>query len=592
MEQEVTLVSRTPEQLIRSPSAIQVVTGEDIRRSGATSLPEALRLAPNLNVAQTSSSGWAISSRGFNNTLANKLLVMIDGRTVYTPLFAGVFWDVQNTLLADVDRIEVVSGPGATLWGANAVNGVINIVSKNARDTQGTLIEGGGGSFLQDYGAVRYGGSVGSNFFYRVYGFRFDREPMLLANKREVTNAWDMSQGGFRADWLPSSENILTVQGDFYSGTIEGIGNDTTVDGQNVLGRWTRVISDESDLSVQLYVDRTWRRVPGVFSEDLRTYDLDLQHRFPLGERQSITWGGGYRLMEDDVGNAGVISFLPGKRNLQLFSFFVQDEVTLVPDRLRLTFGTKLEHNDYSGFEYEPSGRLAWQVTPNQLLWSAVSRAVRSPSRIDSDVLIPSPLGDVVSNDDFVSEDVLAFELGYRIQPHRRVTLSAATFFNLYDNIRSLEPVSTNQFLIRNRNHAESWGVELLGTWQIREWWRVRGGYTFLERRVAREEGGLDLNRGRAEGNDPRHQVLLQSMFNLPRNVEIDLVGRFVDTLPSPNVPSYFTFDARLGWRPTEHVEFSVVGQNLWDEQHPEFGSATSRQEVPRSVFGKVTLRF
>src|SRR5437773_5968670 len=363
---EVTSVSRRPEKLAETASAIQVITQEDIHRSGVTSLPEALRLAPNLQVAQVNSHDWAISARGFNNTLANKLLVMIDGRAVYTPLYAGVFWEVQNVLLEDVDRIEVVSGPGGTLWGANAVNGVINIITRSAKDTQGLLVTGGGGSLLQDFGAVRYGGAAGSNFFYRIYGQRFDRNNSVLANGNNARDQWDMTQGGFRTDWFPSDANTVTFQGDSYAGSEQGAPADTKVDGQNAVGRWTHAFSQESELQVQMYFDRTWRKIPNQLAEDLKTYDLDFQHRFACGERQTIVYGAGYRLMQDRVKNTPAISFLPPNRDLQLFSGFVQDEITLVPERLKFTIGTKLEHNDFSGWEIQPSARLAWMPATNQ----------------------------------------------------------------------------------------------------------------------------------------------------------------------------------------------------------------------------------
>jgi len=355
MHIEVTSVSRSPERLFDAASAVQVITGDDVRRSGATSIPEALRLAPNLDVAQVNSHDWAISARGFNNTIANKLLVMIDGRTVYTRLYAGVFWDVQNVLLEDLDRIEVVSGPGGTLWGANAVNGVINIITKSAKDTQGTYLSGAGGSLLQDFGAARYGGSIGTNLYYRVYGQRFDRNSTVFPSGQDAADSSEMTQGGFRLDWYPSDGNTLTLQGDAYGGNEQGQPSDTTLNGQNVLGRWTHTFSPESDLQVQTYFDRTWRRIPGTFAEDLKTYDFDFQHRFALGERQSIVWGAGYRLMQDEVENSPALAFLPPNRNLQLFSGFLQDEITLIPERLKFTAGTKVEHNDFSGVEVQPS---------------------------------------------------------------------------------------------------------------------------------------------------------------------------------------------------------------------------------------------
>jgi len=596
MNVEVTSVSKRPEPLFSSPSAIQVITQEDIRRSGASSIPEALRLASNLQVAQTDSRQWAISARGFNNGLANKLLVLIDGRTVYTPLFADVFWDVQDTLMEDVDRIEVVSGPGATLWGANAVNGIINIITKNAKDTQGTLLTTGGGTLLNDFVGARYGGKLGENLYFRVYGKYFDRDKTVFANGSDATNDWRMGQGGFRLDWLPPSGDTLTLQADGYSGAFDQPGSsDTTVNGQNMLGRWTHPLAEDSDLSLQLYWDRTHRLVPNTFSEDLNTYDFDFQHRFPVGQRQSILWGAGYRLMADEVGNSPGVAFLPPKRNLQLFSIFLQDEIWLLPERLQLTLGSKVEHNDYSGFEGEPSVRLAWTPSPRQTFWGAISRAVRSPSRVDRDLFVPAaPPFAIAGGPEFDSEKLLAYELGYRVRPYDRLSLSLAAFYNDYSDIRSLSTnaLSNNALVIQNNNRAEEWGAELSGNFQVTDWWRLRGGYTYLYKQVYLKPGGSDLNRGRAEGNDPQNQFVLQSMLDLPCHVELDCVLRYVDTLPSPNVPSYFTADVRLGWRPIQNLEFSIVGQNLWDEQHPEFGMAPTRQEIPRSVYGKVTWRF
>ena len=591
MNQDVSVVTRRPEKLLESPSAVQVITGEDIHRSGATSLPEALRLASNLEVAQVNSHDWAISARGFNNTLANKLLVMIDGRSVYTPLDAGVFWDVQNVLLDDVDRIEVVSGPGGTLWGANAVNGVINIVTKSARDTQGILVEGGGGSFLQDSGAIRYGGSVGTNLFYRVYGQRFDRNAALLPSGKNAPDSWDMSQGGFRLDWYQTEENTFTLSGDSYAGSENTLPGNTFLDGQNLLGRFTHTISDTSDLSVQAYFDRTWRDISQSFGEDLKTYDFDFQFRFALGSRQSITWGAGYRLMQDEVHNTAALAFIPPKRNMQLFSGFIQDEVTLLPDRLQLSLGTKLEHNDFSGLEAQPSARLAWTPTERHTIWAAVSRAVRSPSRIDTDVELPGvPPFRLIGDKNFQSETVLAYEAGYRVRPIDRATFSLATFYNDYNNLRAFAPTSPTTFIINNGFNGQSWGVELSGTYQATDWWRLRAGYTYLHQDLW--PGSAKSAPNLQEGNDPQHQVMLQSIMNLPAHFQLDVTGRYIDTLQNPSVPSYVSFDARVAWWWKDKVEISLVGQNLWDNQHPEFGAAATRQEIPRSVFAKIALWF
>ncbi len=596
MNQEVTMVSRKPEPLSESPSAIQVIRGEDIRRSGALTLAQALRLAPNLQVAQQNAHDWAITSRGFNgaplsnNSLANKLLVMIDGRSIYTPLFGGVFWDAQQVLLEDIDRIEVVSGPGASLWGDNAVNGVINVVTKSAKDTQGLYLSGGAGSFMQDMAGVRYGGRAGTNLFYRVYVERFDHNSTTI-NGLDQRDDWNMTQGGFRLDYFPSTTDSLTLQSDFYE-TFEGRPLATELNGENVLGRWTHTISEQNELSLQTYFDRTWRQFPTEnFAEELITYDLDFQHRFPLGNRQTIIWGADYRVYDDKVRNTETLTFDPEQRTLQLFSGFVQDEITVIDDVLKLTLGTKLEHNDYSGLEVQPSGRLAWMLTKRQTIWGAVSRAVRSPTRFDVDIKTPV-LGK--SNSEFDSEKVVSYEVGYRVRPHETLSLSFAAFYNTYDELRS---VNNNDnpppvLFFANGQEATSYGLEISGDYRPCEWWRMRGGYTYLETDVHATASNVIPESKVLEAIDPRHQVTLQSIMTLPHDVQFDLVGRYVSgltetTLPTPPVPGYITFDARLAWT-FKNVEFALIGQNLAQPTHREFSS----QEIPRSVFGKVTLRF
>ena len=355
---EVTSVSRRPEPLARAPSAIQVITQQDIRRSGASSLPEALRLATNLEVAQVDSRQWAISARGLNSTTANKLLVLIDGRTVYTPLFSGVFWDVQDVPLEDIDRIEVISGPGATLWGANAVNGVINVITKNAKDTQGLLLSGGGGTELRGFGTAQYGGTLGSAVHYRVYGSGLTRQPTVLPTGLDAADDWHFGQGGFRLDWDPSQVSHVSFQGDLYDGRIsQPSAPDIAVSGENLVGRWSRTLSANADLRAQLYYDRTHRDIPGTFGEDLDTYDVDLQHHARLGASHDVVWGLGYRLINDRVANSSALAFLPAHVTRQWFTGFAQDEIALASD-LHLTLGTKIEHNDYTGVEIQPSGRV------------------------------------------------------------------------------------------------------------------------------------------------------------------------------------------------------------------------------------------
>jgi iron complex outermembrane receptor protein len=607
MKQQVTMVSRRPEKWFAAPSAVQVITGEDIRRSGATSLPEALRLAPNLQVAQVDTTSWAITARGFNSAspvgtgtgfsvgVADKLLVLMDGRTLYSPLFAGVFWDVQDTLLEDIDRIEVISGPGGALWGANAVNGVINIVTKSAKDTQGVLVSGGGGIQPQDFTGLRYGGTLATNVYFRVYGKYFDRDSTVFPNGTEATNDWRMGQGGFRMDWLPPNGDTVTLQGDGYAGRIQQPNlPDATASGQNILGRWTHLTGDESDINLQLYWDRTYRAIPGIGPDTLNTYDVDFQHRFPIGRRHKAIWGLGYRLISDNFQNGPVLSFFPPKRNLQLFSGFVQDEIALVPDRLELTVGTRLEHNDYTGFEVEPNVRLAWTPTERQTVWGAVSRAVRIPSRADRDLVVHVPPETILGSPNTISEEVVAYELGYRIRPVSSLLLSLATFYNTYDDLRSLEPSPTSPTTLVTDNglQGDSWGAELSGTYQVIKSWRLRGGYTYFDKDITLKPGSHDIFQGKGAGNDPNNQFLLQSMLDLPGHVQFDWVARYVARLPSPNVPSYFAMDVRAAWRPRRNLELALVGQNLWDSQHAEFGAALTRQEIQRSFYGKITLEF
>ena len=615
MDLDVTSVAKQPEPYRQAAAAIQVITGDEIRRSGASSIPEALRLADNLEVAQQNSHDWNISSRGFNTALANKLLVLMDGRTVYTPLYSGVFWDVQDYLLEDIDRIEVISGPGGTLWGANAVNGVINITTKSARDTQGLYVESGGGSELRGFGGVRYGGTLASNVYFRVYGKYFDRGDEVLPSGRDASDSWNMGQGGFRMDAEPSLQNTLTLQGDYYAGH-ENIpaGGTENVAGGNVLGRWSHAFSDDSDMSLQLYYDRTHIAVPktaifadpaGTLRDDLDTYDLDFQDRFHLGGRNQFVWGLGYRFTHDVVGNAPSVVFLPPVLDQNLFSGFVQDEIKL-QEKLFLTLGSKLEHNDYTGYEVEPSARLQWNATSRQMFWGAVSRAVRTPSRIDHDFEEPTGLGAPFNNlflpgTNFVSETLIAYELGYRAQLGSKVSTSISTFYNDYNNVRSstTTPVFGFPLVFHNNLKGETYGFELTADYQALDWWRLHGGYGLLKENIYVKSGQADFSHGLNETADPQQQFSLRSSMDLPENVELDAGLRWVDTLhnnngPKPGtVPSYFELDARLAWRPVKSLELSIVGQNLLHDQHPEYGfPSPTREEIARSIYGKITWQF
>ncbi len=606
MDVEVTSVSRHAEKLLDAAAAVEVVTCEDIRRAGASSIPEALRVAGVLNVAQKNPHDWGISARGFNTALANKLLVMIDGRTVYTPLFSGVFWDVQDYLLEDLERIEVVNGPGGTLWGANAVNGVINVTTKSAKDTQGLYSEVGGGTELRDFAAVRYGLAVQPGVYLRIYGKTADRDSAVNASDAEVADSWTTRRGGFRLDADLPAQSSLTVQGDLYRGSeyvvTSGI---QRVSGGNLLSRWVRSSSPDSSLRLQVYYDRTHLVDPITnqfgtnqnLTDDLETYDLDFQHRFPLLPRHAVVWGLGYRLTHDAVQNAMNTAFLPAQVDHQLFSAFLQDEIALA-DHLVFTLGSKLEHNDYTGWESEPSARLRWSVAPNQTLWAAISRAVRMPSRYDRDIFQPRPPPVVASGSkSFVSETVIAYEAGYRAQLTPDFSCSVSAFYNDYDHLRTFGPTpgTTRQFNFGNNLTGETHGLELSAQFQVRDGWRLRGSYGLLREHLRVKSGQTDLFGGLNETSDPEHQASLGSSWDVSRRVSFDMNLRWVDTLPTTNgvVPSYAELDARLAWQLSERLELSVVGQNLLHNHHPEFGIAIPRrEEIQRSVYGKAAWRF
>ena len=597
MDLVVTSVAKRPEKLSEAASAIQVITGDDIRRAGSTSLPEALRLASNLEVAQVDSRQWAISARGFNNVFADKMLVLVDGRTVYTPLYAGVYWDVQDTMLADLDRIEVISGPGATQWGANAVNGVINVTTKSAKDTQGGLLVAGGGTELRNSDEMRYGGKLAPNLYYRVYAKYSDRGDSVRPSGRKSDDAWRTGQVGFRMDYDAAAGDVLTLQGDVYDGDMGQVGPDNIrVNGGNLLGRWSRRFDDNSDLKVQVYYDRTHRRIPGSFTQDIDTYDVDFQHRRPLGPAHDFVWGLGYRFVQDNVVNTPANAFLPPEVGRGSFSAFAQDEIALSRDRLHLTLGTKVEHNDYTGFEIEPSARLAWRPDLKQTLWGAISRAVRTPSRIDRDLYSPAtPPYRITGGSKVVSEKLIAYEAGYRVQLEPQLAFSLATFINSYDDLRSLEPLNPPQaFPVAASSglRGRSAGAELTVEWQVAPRWRLRAGWTELRVRSEPQPGNLDRSARDSVARDPNRQISLRSLLDLSAKWECDATLRYVAPINMSSVPGYAEADLRLGWRPTAAWELSLLGQNLLHARHPEFNSPGTRRELQRAVYGKASWRF
>jgi len=635
MNLQVTSVSKRTQKVADAAAAIFVLTQEDIRRSGATSIPEALRLVPGLEVARIDQNKWAIGSRGFNGRFDNKLLVLIDGRSVYTPLFSGVYWNVQDVMLEDVDRIEVIRGPGATLWGANAVDGVINVITKKAKATQSAVVTAGAGTEERAAGGVRYGSKLGDNTYYRAYTKYFDWRPSVYPSGVTAHDGWDALRGGFRADWTPAGANSLTVQGDVYRSrfdetlTVASLSapysntfpNDGKYSGGNILGRWNHT-SEGSSMSLQMYYDNTTITDHSLFGDHQNILDIDFQDGFHAGNSQQFVWGLGYRSIHDKNDASFTVSLQPNQVTLNQFSTFLQDEISLVDNRLQITLGSKFERNEFTGFEIEPNARLLWNLTPNQSIWTAVSRAVRTPAlteeglRLNSQVIPPgtpanpTPLPAVVAvfgSHQFNSEDLLAYELGYRVQATKNLSLDIATFYNNYSNLRTAEPGAPYPegspaptdfvipFVAGNKMSGGTYGVELFADWKVVPKWRLVGSYSYLQMDIHKNIDSQDPTPDNPNGSSPRHQWYLRSSVDLPKHFEQDTTLRFVDHLPSLGLPSYYSLDAHLGWRPVNSLEFSIGGQNLLNNWHLEFMPDfvnTSPTVVKRSIFGSISVKF
>jgi iron complex outermembrane receptor protein len=588
---EITSVSKKQERLDDAAAAIYVITQEDIRRSGATSIPEILRLAPNLQVAQVDASQYAISARGFNSTTANKLLVLIDGRSVYTPLFSGVFWDVQDVLISNIERIEVISGPGGTLWGANAVNGVINIIRSKSSRTQGGQVHAGVGN-AENGTDVHYGGTLGEAGSYRIYGKKFNRDNTQRANGSDVPDAWHQERAGFRTDWSANGDEF-TLQGDAYQGVIDQANfADKTISGGKLMAHWNRMLNDGASLEVQSYYDHTRRIYPGTFGESLDIYDVEAQHSFIWHKTHNVVWGLGYRYSRDAVSNTALLAFLPADKTLTLANIFIQDNIAL-SDRLTLTIGTREESNNYTGAENQPNVRLAWKPNEQTLLWSAISRVVRTPSRIDREFFVPgtSPYTTYGGGPDFQSEKLTAYEIGYRIEPSVQTTFSISTFYNVYDKLRSLEPTGSTT-IFANRMKGDTYGIETWGSYSINEWWQVKAGYTLLRKNLRFEPGSGDITGVQAAGNDPGYQWSVRSLTNLSHGMDVDFTVRAVGSLPNPDVPSYVVLDGHWGWKISPTMDLSLSGFNLLNKRHAEFGAPPNRSVLGRSVYVKLGWSF
>jgi iron complex outermembrane receptor protein len=621
----VTSVSKKEQKLSKTGAAIFVITQEDIRRSGANNIPDLLRLAPGVDVARVDANRWAISIRGFSDQHANKVLVLIDGRSVYSPSFSGVFWDMEDVPLEDIERIEVIRGPGGTVWGANAVNGVINIITKDAAATKGGLISAGAGSEDRADTLAQYGGKIGQNGDYRVFGRYFNTASSVFPDGRVADDGWSGGHAGFRSDWNLSRRDTLTVQGDFLqtheSQTIttlfsnvlplaKTLNDPLTATAGNILGRWNHTLANGSEMSLQVYDDYS-RHLDTGFVDSQNTVDLDFQHHVTLGSRNDVVWGLGARVIDSAYGAGYDFTIVPNRRLDQLYSAFLQDELKLT-NSLSLTMGSKFEHNGFTGFEFEPSMQLVWTPTVKQTVWVSASRAIREPSPIDvglQDDTATVPMGPsfalvtVVGNPNIKAEEFRDIELGYRALANKRVSLDVTGFAGLYRNLESLAaqtpyfasqqglPYLVLPELFVNGGRASTYGAEFFANWNVTDRWRISPGYSYFRMNVNGDSSTLAT----PTGVSPNHQFQVRSLLNLPHHLEWDSTAGYVSELADGNVPAYVRIDSRIGWRLGEFVELSIVGQNLLSRRHVEFSDTIYPLDhtlVERSVFGKVTWRF
>ena len=596
---EVTSVSKAPEGLQRAPASIYVITHEDIMRSGATSLMEALRLAPNLLVTQVSTTDYTISARGFGGNpraqnFSNKLLMLIDGRSVYTPLYSGIYSDAQDVLLEDVDRIEVISGPGATLWGANAMNGVINVITRPSYLTQGSFVDAAAGNQEQDLN-VRYGGRSDGDLSYRAYGLGFHRAAEDLPDGGSAHDGWTKEQGGFRSDWSTDRDSA-TLQGDLYRAAEQELaGADGSIAGADVLSRYQRH-TEHSELQVQAYFDQTQRFGPesgGGGGFVLHTYDLEIQQSIQAGSFQRIVWGGGERLNRYAITNQAELLFEPERRNLALGDAFIQDTVSLAPT-LNLTAGVKMEDDPYAGWTPLPDGRLSWQFGAHATLWAAASKAIRSPTPFDDDVI--EKVGTVVfltGNRLFRPEEVTAYESGTRLDLSSALSVSLAVFYNDYNDLRTIEPSAGGLPLFwGNFMKGDTYGVEGWANWQVVDWWRLSPGFTLLREQLTFKPGASGLLGIAQAADDPSSHADVTSSMQLSRAVTFDATLRYVGALPDPALPHYVELNGRLGWRVADAVDLSINGLNLLHARHYEFASSQGGEVIVRSVMAEARWRF
>ena len=619
-ELEIISVSKRPEALSAAPAAVFVITREDIRRSGVSTLPEAFRLAPGVQVARITTNQWAISIRGFASRLSRSVLVLIDGRSVYTPLFAGVYWESQDLLLEDIERIEVVRGPGGTLWGANAVNGVINIITRSAQQTHGGYATVRFGDEERASAGLRYGGVAGESMHYRAYAKGFDRDPGFHPQTSDY-DAWSGGQGGFRMDWGTSEPSSFTLSGDLYRSrpgqrvgytiyeppSVQISEGRAELSGGNVLANFERWIGN-SHLQIRSYYDRTSRDEVN-FEEDRDTYDLDSQFRFPAGDRHEIVVGGDFRVSRSETGGVETVVFDPSPKTDVLVSGFVQDEVKISPEKLSLIVGSKFEHNHYTGFEAQPNLRLLYLPKTGVSVWSAVSRAVRTPSMLEHNLSLTvlvdstsSTFARIVPNSDFESERVIAYEAGTRAQIHPRLWIDVAGFYNDFEELYSIEsrPAFTEAggrtilpFAIENQAEGEGYGGEAAAAFQALDNWRFSATYSYLVLNLDREPGSTDTSQEAFETASPGNMATLRSSLRIARVFHIDALLRHVDELESQSTDEYQELDCRLAWEPSPRLEVFATGRNLLHDHHLEFnGNNVGRVEMERAFHGGLAFRW
>jgi iron complex outermembrane recepter protein len=631
MDIKVTSVSKKEQKMSQAAAAIYVITQEDIRRSGATNIPDLLRMVPGMDVDQINANTWAISTRGFDEQFSDKLLVLIDGRAVYTPLLGGVNWDTQDVPLEDIDRIEVIRGPGATVWGANAVNGVINVVTKSAGDTRGGLVSGAGGPDGQAYGLARYGGTLKGSTSYRIFAKYVDHGAFPEQVGESGDDAWHLLHGGFRADSSISFKDSVTVEGDVYGGregatiihifsidppVTNNLDERMSMSGGNILSRWNHTFSSRSDFSLQFYFDNYTRTGPES-AETRHTVDLDFVHHFAWGSRQDWNWGGGYRRTWDHELGTIDQSFTPPDPVLHLFSFFAQDTVTIDPDRVLLTIGSKFENSYFAGWDAEPSARLAWTPANWETFWAAVSRASHTPDQratsLDAALAVfPDPNGSATpvevvlfGNPKSPSEHLLAHEAGYRAQPLGRLSVDLSLFYDRYDHLQTVEPgtevfqptPAPARFLaplsFGNLMFGATEGGEVAASIKLTNRWTLSPSYAFLEMHLhTKPTSGDTTTAPGTQGANPQHQAQLRSHLELFHGLAWDANAYFVSALPSDAVPSYTRIDSQLSWKFGERGEFSVVGQNLLRDHHLESNDALTLVNsglIKRSAYAKIT---